>query len=92
MRVAKARMQQQLRDDYEQLKLSWDGYAGYDSWFSSSLNNAQLSTVSSYNDLVPFFDDLLRQSGGDLEQFFDEVDKLARLSEEERETRLQDWL
>jgi predicted aminopeptidase len=41
---------------------------------------------------VPFFDDLLRQSGGDLEQFFDEVDKLARLSEEERETRLQDWL
>ncbi|MBT70838.1 MAG: aminopeptidase [Gammaproteobacteria bacterium] len=92
MRVAKARMQQQLRDDYEQLKQSWDGYAGYDSWFSSSLNNAQLSTVSSYNDLVPFFDDLLRQSGGDLEQFFDEVDKLARLSEEERETRLQDWL
>ncbi|MDP6414289.1 MAG: aminopeptidase [Gammaproteobacteria bacterium] len=92
MRVAKARVQQQLRDNYEQLKLSWDGYAGYDNWFSRSLNNAQLSTVSSYNDLVPFFDDLLRQSGDDLQQFFDEVDKLARLSEEERQRRLEDWL
>jgi predicted aminopeptidase len=89
MRLEKTRLQQLLRNDYEQLKKFWDGYEGYDSWFARSLNNAQLSTVSSYNDLVPFFNQLLRQNDGDLELFYRDVAELAALDEEEREQRLK---
>ena len=88
----KSRLQEQLRQDYQGLKQTWDGYDGYDSWFARSLNNAQLATVSSYNDLVPFFNSLLDESGRDLDIFFAAVEQLAQLSAEERESRLQDWL
>ncbi|MFL2874526.1 MAG: aminopeptidase [Pseudohongiellaceae bacterium] len=55
----------------------WGSSGGYDSWFSGSLNNAQLSTVTSYNDLVPYFENLLAQSNGDLETFYSQVFKLS---------------
>jgi len=86
MRSEKAGMQSQLRDEYQQLKQQWGGYAGYDGWFSRSLNNAQLSTVSSYNDLLPFFQRLLDQSEGDLESFYIEVNRIAKLNKDERES------
>ncbi|HBQ01348.1 MAG TPA: aminopeptidase, partial [Gammaproteobacteria bacterium] len=58
MREQKQGLQQTLRVAYEDLKESWSGYDGYDAWFARELNNAQLSTVASYNDLVPAFDRL----------------------------------
>ena len=84
MRVRKAELQQALRDDYEALKSRWQGYGGYDSWFARSLNNAQLLTVASYNDLLPFFTSLLQQADQHLPSFFDEVRRIAALSESER--------
>ncbi len=88
MRRQKGSLQAELREEYQSLKQQWDGYAGYDNWFNQSLNNAQLSTVSSYNQLVPFFNDLLVQSGGDLQQFYAEVQRISELSEEDRVTLL----
>ncbi|MCY4356796.1 MAG: aminopeptidase [Gammaproteobacteria bacterium] len=88
MRTRKQLMQQQMRADYLLLKQRWDGYAGYDSWFSRSLNNAQLSTVASYNDLVPSFDALLMSLNGDMSAFYSAVRQLAQLPMEERAARL----
>lgn len=88
MRSRKAELQQAMRRDYEQLKMQWQGYAGYDSWFGQSLNNAQLSTVSTYNDYVPFFDSLLQEVDGDFARFYESVRELAELSPEERQQRL----
>lgn len=88
MRSRKEELQQTMRDEYEQLKTQWQGYAGYDSWFGQSLNNAQLSTVSTYNDHVPLFDSLLSEVDGDFVRFYERVKELAELSSEERRQRL----
>lgn len=84
-RQRKAQILQQLRADYAALQLEWDGYNGYDNWFANSLNNAQLSTVSSYNDLVPFFNSVLEVVDGDFPQFYQEVRRIADMEEESRE-------
>ena len=90
-RKKKAELQEGLRQSYQELKQGWNGYDGYDSWFSQSLNNAQLSTVGSYNDLVPFFNDLLAQSDNNLTLFFEKVSKIASLEKIDREERMQDY-
>ena len=84
MRLEKTALQQALRSEYETIKQGWQGYAGYDAWFSHSLNNAQLSTVASYNDLLPFFMALLQQSNEDFGSFFIEVKRIAQLSSAQR--------
>ena len=69
-RLQKGELQLSLRQEFLLLAEEWGSSGGYDSWFSGSLNNAQLSTVTSYNDLVPYFENLLAQSNGDLETFY----------------------
>ncbi|NKB33985.1 MAG: aminopeptidase [Pseudomonadales bacterium] len=90
-RSGKTALQNQLRSEYDILKVNWNGYAGYDAWFSRSLNNAQLSTVSSYNDLVPYFNGLLAESDGDLSAFFDEVKALVSMSDDDRNEFLENY-
>jgi predicted aminopeptidase len=88
LRQAKQERLEQLRRDYATLKLEWDGYAGYDNWFNQPLNNAQLSTVATYNNLVPAFQALLAQHHGDLDAFYKEVAALAALDPPTRHARL----
>ena len=88
MRGKKSELQTQLRYAYTELQESWDGYAGYDNWFNQSLNNAQLSTVGSYNDLVPKFAALLKRNGGDFGEFYQAVEGLMELPEDERNAAL----
>ncbi len=88
MRRAKAALQQQMRRAYRTLKTEWGGYAGYDGWFSRSLNNAQLATVGSYNDLAPRLREILRQGGDDLPAFYARMRELARMSRDRREEYL----
>jgi len=85
MRSQKLELQQTLREEYAVLKQQWQGYEGYDGWFSRSLNNAQLSTVASYNDLLPFFAAVFEQSNQDFSTFYAEVSRLAALPEQERD-------
>jgi predicted aminopeptidase len=85
MRSQKLELQQTLREEYAVLKQQWQGYEGYDGWFSRSLNNAQLSTVASYNDLLPFFAAVFEQSNQDFSTFYAEVSRLADLPEQERD-------
>lgn len=88
MRVHKEAIRQALRDEYAVLREQW-GYAGYDRWFAGPLNNAQLATVASYNDLVPTFAALLVEVDGDMERFYGRVMALAELPEEERRAVLE---
>lgn len=55
------------------------GAAGKITW-----NNARLNTLATYYDLVPGFERLLRESGGDWETFYVSVEKLKLLSNPER--------
>ncbi|MDP1931016.1 MAG: aminopeptidase [Gammaproteobacteria bacterium] len=87
MRHQKEFLRQSLRDDYASLRGVWN-YTGYDRWFEGPLNNAQLSTVASYNDLVPGFAALLEEAGGDLALFYARVRELTSLPKTERDALL----
>lgn len=91
MRAAKAALQEQMRADYQGSREQWNGYRGYDNWFDRSLNNAQLATVSSYNDLVPAFLALLAEQGGDFAAFYARVAQIAELDATERDALLASY-
>jgi predicted aminopeptidase len=88
-RARKAEAFAEMADEYQKLKASWNGFAGYDRWFTGKLNNAHLASVSVYTALVPAFESLLRESGGDLKLFYTRVKELASLGEEDRLARLK---
>jgi predicted aminopeptidase len=50
----------------------------------TKLNNADLATVSTYTGLVPAFQALLQQQGGNLPLFYERVKEIARLPAPER--------
>ena len=78
-----------LRAGYEQLKVQWGGFAGYDRWFDEPLTNAHLAAVGAYADLLPAFRNLLKEAGGQLPVFYARVRELAALPTESRQQRLQ---
>ena len=82
----------ELKGDYARLRASWGGFAGYDRFFAQDLTNAHLASIGAYNDLVPAFDALLAQTGGDFSRFYDEVRQLAAMSKERREAALRGML
>lgn len=91
--VAALRQQKQtilsrLHSDYAKLKEEWNGYSGYDDWFAGPVNNAQLNTVATYYDLVPVFRQMIDDGGGDLNRFFNEAKKFARMTKEKRHVLL----
>jgi predicted aminopeptidase len=81
-----------LLADYGELKKSWNGFAGYDRFFANGLTNAHLAAIGAYNDLVPAFDALLAQAGGDFVAFHEEVKRLAALPKAQREASLRGLL
>ena len=88
-RMAKARVFEELRNDYAKLKTSWNGYAAFDNWFKQNLNNAHLAAIGLYSQYVAAFQALLAQHGGDLATFFREVERLAQIPPHERVVALQ---
>lgn len=87
MRRRKGEILESVGPRYQALKESWGGYNGYDRLFAG-LNNARLASVSTYYDLVPAFQALLAESGGNLPAFYGAVAEIARLPEPERLARL----
>lgn len=79
----------QLREQYQLTKKQWDNYTGYDAWFGSDINNAQLASVATYQDYVPAFQQLLIENRGDLNQFFDAAKALGKLDIDTRNQQLQ---
>jgi predicted aminopeptidase len=79
----------ELQKDYAALKQSWGGNAEYDQWFAAAINNAQLNSVATYYDLVPGFERLLALNGGDMEKFYNEVERLSKMPKKERHQWLE---
>lgn len=78
----------QMQDKYLRLKTAWGGSTDHDGWFNRQVNNAQINSVATYYDLLPYFDRLLKSQGGDLEKFYQEAEKLARLPKARRREQL----
>jgi predicted aminopeptidase len=89
MRARKLQVLDTMRAEYQVLKAGWGGYAGYDGWFAQPVNNAQLASVAIYSQLVPNFQALLAENGGELPKFYDAVRALTRQSAEQRRARLK---
>ncbi len=88
MREAKRAEFDRLRERYGALKSRWGGYAGYDRLIAQGPNNAMLAAYSTYTQLVPAFERLLKEAGGDLPEFYARVKKLAALPRDQRTARL----
>jgi len=73
-----------LREEYQQLKISWGGHSGYDKWFDGPLNNAQLSTIATYNSLVAGFQKVLARNNNDLAKFYQQCQELTLLDKTSR--------
>jgi len=84
----KARAFEVLEAGYRALRAQWDGWAGYDRWFEAPLNNARLIPSATYRRLLPAFEVLLAETGGDLEAFYARCEELAALDPAAREERL----
>ncbi len=77
MRSRKRAILEEMESEYRALKSAWGGFPGYDRWFASRPNNAQVASVALYTQLVPAFEALLAQSGGNLPEFYRRVRELA---------------
>lgn len=88
-RRRKAEIFQALRADYVQLRSGWTGGPSYDRWFAEDLNNAKLASVATYHELVPVFERLLADNGGELGRFYRACEALGQLSSEERAQALE---
>lgn len=72
-----------LKLEYARLKEQWNGYSGYDAWFSRTLNNAHLVSAATYHRCVPGLYRALNEANGDLPTFYE---RMNQLDERGRET------
>jgi predicted aminopeptidase len=84
----KNKLIESFKSQYELLKTSWNGYAGYDNWVKQA-NNAAFGTLAAYDDGVPQFEALFEQQGGDWQKFYAAVQKLAAMPKEARQQALK---
>jgi predicted aminopeptidase len=87
-RVTKLRLFQSLKDEYQVLKGSWGGYAGYDRFFEQPLSNAHLASIATYEDFVPAFRALLQRDGS-FPRFYKSVQRLADMDKRDRHRALK---
>ena len=71
------------------LKKQWVNCSDYDGWLKHPINNAHLNSVAAYYDLVPAFEELLTQNGGNMEQFYRAAEQLAHKPKTERQEQLR---
>jgi predicted aminopeptidase len=91
-RAGKATIQARLREDYRAALALDPSLAPYQRWFDGPLNNAQLNTLSDYNQWVPAFDALLLHCGGQWACFWQAVEQLADLPPPARTAQLNQWM
>ncbi len=86
-RAEKIQIFEALQHDYQNLKIQWGGYAGYDRWFAEPLSNAHLASVATYERYVPAFRVMLAKEQG-FKPFYAAVKRLAAMDKQERQQRL----
>jgi predicted aminopeptidase len=88
-RISKSYIFTELREEFSQLKDADKALSSYDQWFELQMNNALLSTISTYTNHVPEFRSLLAQQGGDMELFYSAVRDIGKLTKSDRYSALQ---
>jgi len=89
LRQEKQRILDDMKAQYTKLKTQWNGDTEFDWWFNHPVNNAHLNSVAAYYDLVPAFEHILAQNGGDLEKLYQAAERLAKKSKTERREELK---
>ncbi|MBK5353233.1 aminopeptidase [Pseudomonas sp. TH41] len=90
MRQRKAAEFERLRDEYRRMRDSqWAGDKRYDAWINAPMNNARLLPFGLYDQWVPAFAALFRQSGGDWVKFYAAAERLGALPVVERKAALK---
>lgn len=93
----KAQIIAELRKSYQALKNTWLDNAHlseqdanrYDGWFAGPLNNAQLSTIATYNTWVPAFIQLFNDNKKAWPAFYNAAKKLSELPPDIRTKQLE---
>lgn len=83
-RAEKARIFDELREEFSQLKAVRAEFSHYDLWFAKELNNARLATVSIYTQLLPAFQTLLAQQNGDMNRFYQVVREISKMPQHQQ--------
>ncbi len=86
-RLRKVEIFAALQRDYETLKVSWNGFSGYDRWFAEPLSNAHLASIATYHEFVPGFKTLLREKEN-FADFYQAVINLAAVNKQDRHRKL----
>ncbi len=87
-RIDKQSQFETLRQEYLLFKSRWDGFSGYDGWFSQELNNANLVASATYRRLVPAFTALYKSADQNMKKFYEEANNIAQKDKQERENVL----
>lgn len=87
MRQLKADIYDRLKQDYLNLAAQWDQPGPLGS-APGKLNNANLALFRQYNQYVPAFRQLFRESGGAFDVFYQAVKTISGLAAEQRNARL----
>jgi predicted aminopeptidase len=90
-RTRKEALFTQMRAEFEDLKSASGDMAAYDHWFKFPLNNAQIISVSAYYNWVPAFNQILSETGGDLQKFYQKCRWLAKREPAERNRILENY-
>lgn len=90
-RIRKADVFDGMQSRYQDLKASWNGYEGYDRWFSRDLNNAHLLGVSTYRRLIPAFAAMYEEAGSDLPAFYERAKEVANMPAEPRNALMAEY-
>ncbi|WP_183166219.1 aminopeptidase [Azomonas macrocytogenes] len=90
MRTNKQAEFMRLRQAYHRLReRDWKGQGYFDHWINQPLNNATLLPFGLYDGWTPAFARLFEQSGRNWPEFHAAVEKLAQLTDSERNRQLQ---
>lgn len=81
-----------MRSEYDVLKISWKGYTGYDGWFKRELNNARLVAVATYRRYVPAFSAMYEEVDNDLQRFYKLAEEISSLPAEQRRATMAMYL
>lgn len=80
MRRAKAAILKDLQQQFRDLRQKWGGQ-GLESWLNEDINNGHIVSLKIYADMMPHFQQLLDDCGGDMALFFKKA-KRAKFSGE----------
>ncbi len=82
---------EELRRDYQRLKLQHEGIDQFDRWISVDLNNAKLAAIATYRQWMPEFLALYNATGKDLTRFYSYVEAMRHCPHDALRQRIREY-